>query len=314
MNAVARFTIAVLLVAMLTGCATPSQILPSPTATLQPTLPSPTATQLPPEPPFTNILVYDPPEMYKVIVETVQYPTLGDPSKTLPMDVFYPPDRRPAELLPAVVLVNGFPYSLEYGSRTFGSLPSWGRLIASYGLIAVAYETHNASDLEAVIGYIQQKGPDLGIDGSRLGFWSMSSHGGLASSFAFQENREYLKFAVFYYAWIMTPDNFMREEENTACVQYGCLGAELPDVKRLRNDLPVLVVRCGEDSAVGIAEADHFAQLATEAGVPLTLINFDEGSHTFDWRDTSVFGDVKDRAIEIIQQTLEFMKTHASDP
>ncbi len=312
MNAVARFTMTVLLVVMLTGCATPSQIPPSPTATLQPTLPSPTATQLPPEPPFTNILVYDPPEMYKVIVETVQYPTLSDPSKTLPMDVFYPPDRRPAELLPAVVLVNGFPNSLEYGSRTFGSFPSWGRLIASYGLIAAAYETHNASDLEAVIGYIQQKGPELGIDGSRLGLWSMSSHGGLASSFAFQENRKYLKFAVFYYAWIMTPDNFMREEENTAC-EYSCLGAELPDVKRLRSDLPVLVVRCGRDSAVAIAEADHFAQLATEAGIPLTLINFEEGSHAFDWRDTS-FGSAKDKAIEIIRQTLEFMKTHASDP
>jgi dienelactone hydrolase len=311
MNAVARFTIAVLLVVMLTGCATPSQIPPSPTATLQPTLPSPTATQLPPEPPFTNILVYDPPEMYKVIVETVQYPTLSDPSKTLPMDVFYPPDRRPAELLPAVVLVNGFPYSLEYGSRTFGAFRSWGRLIASYGLIAVAYDTHNASDLEAVVAYIQQKGPDLGIDGSRLGLWSMSSHGGLASSFAFQENRKYLKFAVFYYAWIMTPDNFMREEENSAC-QDSCLGTELPDVKRLRTDLPLLVVRCGRDSAVGIAEADHFAQLAREAGVPLTLVDFEEGNHTFDWRDTS-FGDVKARAVEIIQQTLEFMKTHASD-
>ena len=42
----------------------------------------------------------------------------------------------------------------------------------------------------------------------------MSSHGGLATSFAFQEDRKYIKFAVFYYAWIMTPDNFMRHQEN----------------------------------------------------------------------------------------------------
>jgi len=300
MNGLARFTITVLLVIILTGCTNPTQILPTKTATL---------------PPFNNVLVYDIPEMYKVIVETVQYPTLNGTTETLPMDVFYPSDRRPTELLPAVILVNGFPYNSELNSRTSVSFPSWGHLIASYGLIAVAYDTRNASDLEAVIKYIQQEGADLGIDGSKLGFWSMSSHGGLASSFAFQEDREYLKFAVFYYAFIITPDNFMRDVETAGCAQDGCLGAELPDVKRLRNDLPVLVVRCGGDSPDALAVTDHFTQLATEAGVPLTLLNFDEGGHAFDWTTTfyGIFGNLKDKAIGIIKQTLEFMKAHVSD-
>jgi dienelactone hydrolase len=250
--------------------------------------------------------------MYKVVVETLQYPTINGTTETLPMDVFYPSGQRPTELSPAVILVNGFPNNMEYNSRTYGAFPSWGRLIASYGLMAVAYDTRNANDLEAVIKYIREEGADFGINGGKLGLWSNSSNGGLASSFAFQEGREYLKFAVFYYAWILTPDNFNRDYENAVCMLFRCLGTELPDVKRLRNDLPVLAVRCGKDEPDNNALIDNFARLATEAGVPLTLINFDEGSHLFDWSSTST-GDVKDKAIGVIQQTLEFMKMHASE-
>jgi hypothetical protein len=308
MNGSARFTFPVLLIIILTGCTTPIQFLPIPTATLR----SPTATQGPTQPPFENTLVYDTPEMYKVIVETVQYPTINGTTETLPMDVFYPSDRQPTELLPAVIMVNGFPNNVKYNSRTYGVCQSWGRVIASYGLIAVGYDTRNANDLEAVIKFIQKEGADLGIDGSKLGFFAISSNGGLASSFAFQEDREYLKFAVFYYAWILTPDNFNRDYENAVCMSIRCLGAELPDAKRLRNDLPVLAVRCGQDDPDTNAGIDNFARLATEAGVPLTLIKFDEGNQFFDWSSTST-GEVKDKAIGVIQQTLEFMKTHASE-
>jgi hypothetical protein len=314
MNRLARFNLVVLLVVVLTACATPAQPSPIPDeATSTPISPTAIpATTSPTKSNFTNPLVYDLPEMYDVNVETVQYPTINGTSDTLLMDIFYPPDRKPTELLPAIVLVNGFPKNVHWNNRTSLSFPSWGRLIAASGLIAVAYDTRNENDLEAVINNIQQKGADLGIDGSKLGFWSASSSSGLASNFAFQEGREYLKFAVFYYPWIMTPDNFEREEEDAACVQYGCLGSQLPDVKQLRTDLPLLVVRSGKDIRHNIAIVDHFTELATEAGVPLTLIRFDEGYHGFDWKQYS-FGATRDKAIEIIKQTLEFMKDHAYD-
>ena len=174
----------------------------------------------------------------------------------------------------------------------------------------MAYDTRNENDLKAVINYIQENGANLGIDSSKLGFWSCSSNSGLASNFAFQEGREYLKFAVFYYPWIMTPDNFERKEEDAVCAQVGCLGAQLADVKQLRTDLPLLVVRCGQDNIHNISLVDHFTQLATEAGVPLTLINFEKGKHNFDWR---LFGIAEEEPIKIIKQTLEFMKDNAYD-
>jgi acetyl esterase/lipase len=190
---------------------------------------------------------------------------------------------------------------------------SWGRLVASSGLIAVAFDSQNANDLDAVIGYIQQKGADIGIDGGQLGLWAAASSAGLASSFAFQEGRKYLKFVVLYYPWIMTPDNYLRDEQNAVCFKIGCLGSQLPDVAQLRTDLPVFVVRCGRDTPENIAVIDHFTQLATQAGVPLTLVDFDEGHHSFDRRTVSE-SDINTQATEIIQQTLKFMKEHAYDP
>lgn len=312
MNRFARFNPGVLLVVVLTACATSAQLSQTPAppaATVASIPPANTPTPVPPtKVPFKNILVYDPPEMYDVNVETVQYPTINGTSDTLPMDIFYPPDRKPGELLPAVVLVNGFPNNPFSNKRTFPPFQSWGRFIAASGLIAVAYDTRNENDLEAVINYIQQKGADLGIDSSKLGFWSTSSSGGLASNFAFQEGREYMKFAVFYYAWIMTPDNFERDFEDASCKQIGCLGAQLSDVKQLRTDLPLFVVRPGIDHPHNLAIVDHFAELAKEAGVPLTLIRFDQGKHQFDWSEITPPGENRDKAIEIIKQTLKFMK------
>lgn len=308
MKRYAHITIVALFMVILTACATPTQIL----STISPSTESSKPIQ-PNAANFKNALVYDSLTMYKVIVETVQYPSLSDQSKTLPMDIFYPSDRRASELLPAVILVNGFPNSGKYKGRTLDHFQSWGRLIASYGLAAVAFDSQNASDLDAVVGYIQQNGVDLGIDKSKLGLWSVSSSAGLASSFAFQEDRDYLKFVVFYYPWIMTPDNYLREELNAACFKIGCLGAQLPDVELLRNDLPVLIVRCGRDTPDQIAVIDHFTQLATEAGVPLTLVDFDEGRHSFDHRTVSE-GENSNEATEIIQQTLEFMKENLTAP
>ena len=308
MTGTVRFTFIAVLIVFLTACATPSQIL----STLSPSTESSKPFQSN-SANFKNILVYDSPKMYQVVVEMVQYPTLSDQSTTLPMDVFYPSERQSSELLPAVILVNGFPNSGKYKGRTLDLFQSWGRLVASYGLVAVAFDSQNASDLDAVIGYIQKKGADLGIDGSKLGLWAAASSAGLASSYAFQDGRDYLKFVVLYYPWILTPDNFLREEENAICYKIGCLGAQLPDVEQLRIDLPVLVVRCGHDTPDNIAVIDHYAQLATEAGVPLTLVNFDEGRHSFDQRTVSE-GEISNEATEIVQQTLEFMKENLTTP
>ncbi len=71
-----------------------------------------------------------------------------------------------------------------------------------------------------------------------------------------------------------------------------------------------MVVGPRQDSDLNLGSIDHFVQLAEQAGVPLTLVRFDEGSHIFDWSETSS-GDVRVKAVEIVKQTLEFMKDKA---
>ncbi len=259
---------------------------------------------------FKNDLVYDLPEMYQVKVKTTQYQTLSQPAKMLAMDVLYPPNWHPGLRLPAVLFANDFPLSSEYGKcgKSCYPYPSWGRLVAANGLIAVAYDSDYANDLEAVAEHIRSNAADLGIDGDRLGVMGVSSDAALAESFAYQANRDYVKFVVLYYGYLFTPDNLGRDEFNQVG-QNLFYAAELPDVKQLRADLPVLIVRCGLDHAGDLESTDHFVTLAQAAGAPVTLIKFDEGSHMFDSSDVSV-GDVKAKAIEIIKQTLDFMKTN----
>jgi hypothetical protein len=102
----------------------------------------------------------------------------------------------------------------------------------------------------------------------------------------------------------------LHREYRRPCIQYGCLGSQLSNVKQLRTDLPLLVVRVGKDIQHNVAIVDHFIELAKGAGVPLTVIRFDEGAHGFDQKGFNS-GATKDKAIKIIKQTLEFMKKHA---
>jgi dienelactone hydrolase len=253
-----------------------------------------------------------------VQIESTSYDTISEPIKTLTIDVYYPPDRKPGKLLPAVIMANAVPFNAPTNPpNTYrrndpnGTFPYWGRIIAANGLIAVAYDTLYPSDIEAIARHLQKNGAALGIDGARIGVFGNSSHAILASSFAYQENTDYLKFAVFYYGYILTPENLLRQEYDAFCAEFGCYGAELPDIQQLRSDLPVLIVRSGKDwSPLDMEPIDRFEQLAQEQNVPLTLIRFEEGAHAFEWAEYS-FGAVKTKGIEIIQQTVDFMKANA---
>ncbi len=323
-NWVFPLLVCALIISLLPACSQNNTPVP-PTATQLPptftpvvptaTLPPPTMTPEPTRAPYVNLLIYDTPEMYQVTIQTVYYRTISEPAETLAMDIYYPPDRKADTLLPAVLIANAFPLNappLEgfSWSRTSNYFENWSRLIASNGLIAVAYDTLYPNDTEAVVKHIQQNSAELGIDGNRLGIFGSSSHAYLASSFAYQENREYLKFAVFYYGYIASPDNFMKEDNNAICAQYGCYGPKLPDIKLIRTDLPVLIVMCGNDAAINQTPLIRFTNLAKHEGAPVTLIRFAEGYHAFEYADTS-FGDAKVKGLEILDQTIEFMKTNA---
>ncbi len=60
---------------------------------------------------------------------------------------------------------------------------SWGQLIASMGLIAIAYTNREpAADLDALLSHLRDRGQSLGIDSNCIGLWACSGHAPLALS------------------------------------------------------------------------------------------------------------------------------------
>ena len=283
---------------VLTGCSTVEPLptnIPLPTNTLLPTdTPEPTRR------PFVNVLALGLPGMEQVQVHNVQYSS--STGKPLLMDLYYPTDGGNATGYPVVVFVNGFRTS-AVDFRNHNSYQSWGRLVAADGMVGVAYDTERPEDLGALIAFLKENADELEIDPERIGLWSKSSHVPTALWYAMQENEKDVKFLVSYYGVMLSPDNYQRELHNTQCRSWGCYGDELKDVERIRTDLPLFIVRAGRDHPDLNDIIDHFMELVSGTDVQATYIDHEDGQHEFDT------GMKDERSIEIIGQTLEFMKS-----
>ena len=277
---------------VVSGCSTAE---PLPTNT-----PLPTDTSEPTSKPFVNALALELPGMEQVQVHNVQYSSLND--KPLSMDLYYPIDEGSESGYPVVVFVIGFRTS-AFDLRNEYSYQSWGRLVAADGMVGVAYDTERPEDLGALIAFLKENADELEIDPERIGLWSCSSNVPTALWYAMQEDENDAKFLVMYYGVMLSPDNYQREVHNTLCRSWGCYGDELKDVERIRTDLPLFIVRAGRDEADLNDFIDHFMEFVSGTAVQATYIDHEDGQHGFDTK-------IKDeRSIEIIEQTLEFMKS-----
>jgi hypothetical protein len=253
----------------------------------------------------SDTLAYSLPGMDQVSVRHVAY--LVKDGKSLTMDVFYPPAMAKEAKAPLVIFVMGFKDSSPISQgplKDMSQYISWGRLTAAAGLIAVTYQTERPGDIEALVAYIREHAVDLQMDPERIGLWACSGNCPTAVSFTMREERDYLKFAVFYYGLMISPDNWLRKEINSFLAPFGAYAAELKDVALMRSDLPLFIVKAGKDATPYVNDSiDHFVGLAKEEHAPLTLINFENGVHGFDQKQKS-----DPQAAEIIRQTIEFMK------
>ena len=161
-------------------------------------------------------------------------------------------------------------------------------------------------DLASVVAYIQEHGPSLNMDAEQIGLWAAFSNVPTAVSYAMQEERDFVKFAVNYYGAMLTPDNEYREMTDAVCEDMDCYGAELADIPALRTDLPLFIAKAGRstDSSVN-PSIDHFMSLAAAEGLPVTLMENPKGHLGFD-----IWEHDLEETIPIIEKTLEFM--HAS--
>jgi hypothetical protein len=228
----------------------------------------------------------------------------------LTMDIYYPAEAKSGAPIPAVVFVTGYPDAgferiLGCQQKEMMSYISWGQLAAASGLVAITYTNREpAADLHALLQYVQQQAPILGIDEKRIGLWAGSGNVPNALSVLMQEDREYLKCAVLCYGLMLDLEGATSVAD--AAKRWGfvnpCAGKSVAD---LPPDLPLFIVRAGQDEMPHLNETmDRFLSKALTCNLPITFVNHPAAPHAFDLLHES------ETSREIIKRILAFMRFH----
>jgi hypothetical protein len=264
-------------------------------------------------------VLYTMPGMDDVVVRRDE-PYKATESGPLTMDLYYPglgsdpavPGSDPGRVkpLPAVIFVfgysdAGYPNMLGCTFREMGMCVSWAKLFAASGVVAVVYTNRQpVEDVEAVLQSVQDNAERLGIDRGRIGLWSESGNVPLALSLLMQPGREYLRCAAFSNGFMLDLDGrtSVAEMQQTYRFANPCAGKS---VEQVRSDVPLLLVRSGQDQFQGVNESlDNFLTHALRRDLPVTLVNYAGAPHGFElYLDNQT-------THEIVRQILGFMRFH----
>jgi hypothetical protein len=235
-------------------------------------------------------------------------------SGSLGLDVYYPAGAvaggAAARRHPAVLIVYGysdagFPNVFGRSFKEMGSTVSWAQLIAASGMVAIAYSNREpVEDVRAVLEYIRDHAPSLGIDDTRLGLWAASGNVPLALWLLMERDWPALRCAVFCSGFMLDLHGSTGVADMQKAFRFAnpCAGKSVDDV---RDDVPLLIVRAGRDQFAGINESiDGFVRDAVRRDLPVTMVNHAGAPHAFD-----LFHD-SEASREIIRQILRFMQFH----
>jgi acetyl esterase/lipase len=257
-------------------------------------------------------VVYRLPGMDKVrVVSNLKYSEVDNPH--LLMDVYIPPDLKPQERRPAVVLVHGGA-GPENKPKDWGIFQSWGRLIAAAGMVAVAF-THRfspppqsllaeaASDVDSAINYLRSNAESIHANADHIGVCAWSSGGALLRPLLTKKPlfvRCVLAFCAMLDLQQYAPAG------DAAALQFL---KEFSAIAALPEDsttmMPMWIARAGRDEVPMLNEAlDRFTARALAVNAPITVINHPLGAHGFDNQNDD------ERSREIIRSAIEFMRTH----
>jgi acetyl esterase/lipase len=263
------------------------------------------ASRVPAQDPAKSPIVYSIPEMGRVLVrQGIPYTSKDGPK--LNMDIYYPPDMKNGESLPAVVIALGYANGVfETKLKDWEFYVSWGKLIAASGMIAVNYETTQPSrDIEDLMSHLRGNAAALKIDADRIGIWACSANALTALTVLSGDRREFLRCAVLFYGLMLTPDQKYRDAVTALTKQVAFSVQGIDKIKFIHSGLPMFIVRAGQDMDIFNQAIDHFVSAALAANAPLILVNYAEGMHGFDLANDS------DQSRDIIQQSLAFLKFH----
>jgi len=231
-------------------------------------------------------VVYAVPGMERVVVRA-DVPFKKIEGGELKLDLYYPPNAKPGEKLPAVVFINGVGDQPSSKLKDWGIYKSWGRLVAASGWIGVTFEARgpydqSGPDIRDAFAFLRKDAANLGIDAERIAAWVCS--GNVMSGLAVLMN---------------DVDAGVRG----AVVYYGD-----SKVEKLRTDLPVYFVRAGRDNPNLNTKIDELWKRAIAAGAPWVMVNAPTSQHAFDAFDET------DESRRIVRETLDFYRDLFAPP
>ena len=232
-------------------------------------------------------------------------------SGPLTLDVYAPAGRTGSLALPAIVLVAGYSdvgYEGLMGCRfkDMAVSTTWARLVASFGMIAVTYGNERpAEDIESLLRYVREHAAELGIDAERLALWGLSGNGPLALATLASAPAGSFKCGVFSCAYTADLDGATHVADAQKLWRFVYPSGF--SVESIPADLPVLIVRAGQEQDPGLNVAvDRLVAAMLAANRPVTCVNFAAAPHGFE-----IFHDTLETR-EVMRQMFRFARFHLS--
>ena len=261
-------------------------------------------------------LVYHLPSMEEVLTRRdIIFKTVG--KLTLKMDLYTPNKQQYGAVRPAVIFVSGGDASADaLRTRSIGLYISYGQLLATAGFVGITFDhrglegltqlRETGEDMDDLLAYVRSNSDDFGVDPERICIWSFSAGPVYGLRTAFRNAPPFIRCAIAYYGGMSVLSKAAEPypPEKEALLQ------EFSAVHYLREHPasipPLFVARATIDKPFLNETIDEFVQLAVANNVPLTFMNHPAGMHGFD-----ILNDDQ-RSREIIQATIEFIKSHLS--
>jgi len=257
-------------------------------------------------------VVYRLPGMDEVrVVSNLKYTEVDHPH--LLMDVYIPPDLEPRERRPVVMFIHGGA-GPENKAKDWGIFQSWGRLLATAGLVAAAF-THRfspppqsllaeaVSDVDSAINYLRSNAESIHANADRIGVCAWSSGGALLRPLLTKKPVS-VRCVLAFYA-MLDLQQYAPAGDATALQLFKEFSAITALAEDSATMIPMWIARAGRDEFPMLNDAlDRFTARALAVNAPITVINHPSGAHGFDNQNDDA------RSREIIRSAIEFMRTH----
>lgn len=270
-------------------------------------------------PPFEQVykmpVVYTVPGEDKVQVRRdIVYKTVEGPAGSnleLKLDVFIPREAKPGDRLAAVVLISGGGAG-DHDWRDSGVYNSYGRILAASGFTAITFskryertmdDSVKLEDFHDLVHYIRSHAAELHVNADDMAFWGFSG-GGFLLSLVVAEMQPYAHAVVCFYC-VADVDFPSTQGSDSKASERLSLTAQIENARGTVP--PIFVGRAGWDSADLNRNLDRFVAEAMAKNLLIEVMNHPTGRHGFDIIDPNA------RSREIIQRTLEFLRTHLGE-